>query len=118
MTHKPLDGYRVLDLTHVLAGPYCTYQLGLLGAEVIKVEAPRGDMVRGWGGSAEQVSLGLGTGFTAQNAGKRSICVDITQPDGAQLVAQLAQGVDIFVENYRPPHTASATTRSAPRTRP
>ncbi len=102
MTARPLDGYRVLDLTHVLAGPYCTYQLGLLGADVIKVESPRGDMVRGWGGSDEQVGLGLGTGFTAQNAGKRSLCVDITQPDGAELVAQLAEGVDIFVENYRP----------------
>ena len=102
MTIKPLDGYRVLDLTHVLAGPYCTYQLGLLGAEVIKVESPRGDMVRGWGGTNEQIDLGLGTGFTAQNAGKRSICVDISQSEGAALVVQLAEGVDIFVENYRP----------------
>ena len=102
MTARPLDGYRVLDLTHVLAGPYCTYQLGLLGAEVIKVESPRGDMVRGWGGTEEQVGLGLGTGFTAQNAGKRSLCVDITQEDGAALVAKLAEDVDIFVENYRP----------------
>ena len=102
MTARPLDGYRVLDLTHVLAGPYCTYQLGLLGAEVIKVESPKGDMVRGWGGTDEQVRLGLGTGFTAQNAGKRSLCVDITREEGAALVAQLAEDVDIFVENYRP----------------
>ncbi len=100
--NRPLTGYRVLDLTHVLAGPYCTYQLSLLGAEVIKVEPPRGDMVRGWGGSDEQLALGLGLGFTAQNAGKRSLCVDITRQEGAELIAELAGSVDIFVENYRP----------------
>ena len=102
MTGKPLSGYRVLDMTHVLAGPYCTYQLGLLGADVIKLESPKGDMVRGWGGSDEQLALGLGYGFTAQNAGKRSLCVDIAQEAGAALAAELAQGVDILVENYRP----------------
>ena len=67
----------MVDLTHVLAGPYCTYQLSLLGAEVIKVESPRGDMVRYWGGEPEQVQMGLGTGFVAQNAGKRSVVIDI-----------------------------------------
>jgi crotonobetainyl-CoA:carnitine CoA-transferase CaiB-like acyl-CoA transferase len=102
MTEKPLDAIRVVDLTHVLAGPYCTYQLGLLGAEVIKVESLRGDMVRAWGGSDEQLAQGLGTGFVAQNAGKRSISVDITRPQGAEIVLALAERADIFVENYRP----------------
>lgn len=99
---RPLDGYKVLDLTHVLAGPYCTYQLGMLGASVIKVESPRGDMVRGWGGTDEQLAMKIGTGFAAQNAGKKSISVDIRKSEGAEIVARLAQDADILVENYRP----------------
>ncbi len=99
---RPLDGYKVLDLTHVLAGPYCTYQLGLLGASVTKVESPKGDMVRGWGGTEEQLAMKIGTGFAAQNAGKKSISVDITKPDGAEIVSRLAENADIMVENYRP----------------
>ena len=99
---KPLDGLKVVDLTHVLAGPYCTYQLGLLGAQVTKIESPRGDMVRSWGGTAEQLEQGLGTGFLPQNAGKRSAMIDIRQPAGADVVRLLAAQADIFVENYRP----------------
>ena len=102
LTIKPLSGLRVIDLTHVLAGPYCTYQLGLLGAEVIKVESPRGDMTRPWGGEEEQINLGLGTGFVAQNAGKRSIVIDIKDPRGSAIVQDLVKTADIFVENYRP----------------
>jgi len=74
---KPLDGLRVVDLTHVLAGPYCTYQLGLLGADVVKVESLKGDMVRGWGGTEEQLDKKLGSGFVPQNAGKKSVSIDI-----------------------------------------
>ncbi len=102
MTARPLDGVRVVDLTHVLAGPYCAYQLALLGAEVIKVESLRGDMVRIWGGTREQVLAGLGAGFVSQNAGKRSICVDITRPEGRDIVLTLAERADVFMENYRP----------------
>ena len=99
---KPLEGYRVVDMTHVLAGPYCTYQLGLLGARVTKVETLRGDMVRGWGGSEEELALGLGTGFTPQNAGKRSIAVDVASDAGREIVCSLIDRADIFVENFRP----------------
>ncbi len=98
----PLDGLAVLDLTHVLAGPYCTYQLALLGAEVVKVESPRGDMVRHWGGSDEQLAVGLGSGFVAQNSAKRSLAVDLSTQAGAAIVSQLAADADIVVENYRP----------------
>ena len=101
-TIKPFDELRVIDLTHVLAGPYCTYQLSLLGADVIKVESPKGDMVRAWGGEQEQIKLGLGTGFVAQNAGKRSVVFDITTKRGSSLVRELVKQADVFVENYRP----------------
>lgn len=102
MEIRPLDGMSVLDLTHVLAGPYCSYQLGLLGADVIKVEPHTGDLVRPWMGTQEQVMAGMGTGFMAQNAGKRSLCVDITKPAGRDLILELAESADIFLENYRP----------------
>ena len=102
MLNKPLSGLKVLDLTHVLAGPYCTYQLSLLGAQVIKVESPRGDMTRPWGGDEAQIAMGLGTGFVSQNAGKRSVVIDITTERGSGLVRELAKDADIFVENYRP----------------
>jgi len=99
---KPLSGMKVLDMTHVLAGPYCTYQLGMLGAEIVKVETPRGDMVRGWGGSEAQLDEGLGSGFVAQNAGKKSIVVDMKVEEGAALLRRLAVEFDIIVQNYRP----------------
>ena len=102
LTIKPLSDLKVIDLTHVLSGPYCTYQLGLLGAEVIKVESSRGDMTRPWGGGEEQIKLGLGTGFVAQNAGKRSIAIDIKDLRGSAIVQDLVKSADIFVENYRP----------------
>ena len=102
MTNKPLSGLKVIDLTHVLAGPYCTYQLSLLGAEVIKIESPRGDMTRPWGGEEEQIAMGLGTGFVAQNAGKQSVVIDITTEQGSSITRELARSADIFVENYRP----------------
>lgn len=102
MAPKPLDGMKIVDMTHVLAGPYCTYQLGLLGADVIKVESLRGDMVRAWGGSQEQLDLQLGSGFAAQNAGKRSLAIDIKTNEGAQIVLALIDQADIVIENFEP----------------
>jgi len=89
---QPLDGVRVLDLTHALAGPFCTQQLQLLGAEVIKVEPPGGgDDFR------ERHSV-----FIALNAGKRSMVLDLKSPDGRATLHRLVAGVDVLVENYRP----------------
>lgn len=99
---KPLEGLKVLDMTHVLAGPYCTYQLGLLGAEVIKIESPVGDMTRIWGGTPEQIDSKMGTGFIPQNAGKKSVVIDMNREEGSDLIRKLATEVDILVENYRP----------------
>jgi len=92
----------VLDLTHVLAGPYCTYQLALLGADVVKVEPIGGEMIRAWGGTPAQIDGGLGSGFVPQNAAKRAIAVDLTTDTGRDIVAALAATADIVVENYRP----------------
>jgi crotonobetainyl-CoA:carnitine CoA-transferase CaiB-like acyl-CoA transferase len=102
MTARPLEGIRVVDLTHVLAGPYCTYQLGLLGAEIIKVEVPGGEWLRHQGPPGAGRDAGLGAGFLAQSAGKRMIAVDIRAPEGVEIVRALARDCDVFVENLTP----------------
>jgi crotonobetainyl-CoA:carnitine CoA-transferase CaiB-like acyl-CoA transferase len=99
----PLDGLRVLDLSRVLAGPWCTQLLGDLGADVIKIERPKvGDDTRHWGppwhgeGAARVAAY-----FLSANRGKRSAAIDFAMPEGAALVRQLAQQCDVMVENYR-----------------
>ena len=93
----PLDGVRVLDFTRVLAGPHCTRMLADLGADVIKVEPPAGDLTRF---SSPRVN-GLATYFVQQNAGKRNVSIDLSTPRGAGLAADLAGRCDVLVENYR-----------------
>ena len=90
---KPLSGVRVVDLTHVLAGPYCTYQLGLMGAEVIKIEPP--------GGEGERGDTVAG-GYATQGGAKRHGTADLKQQGGLELVKKLVATADIFVENFRP----------------
>ncbi|HEX6338798.1 MAG TPA: CoA transferase [Jiangellaceae bacterium] len=103
MRNGPLTGTRVLDLTNVLAGPYCSYQLALLGAEVIKVEAPGvGDLARQLGADSELNAIGLGTSFLAQNAGKKSVVIDLKSDDGKAAFRRLVEGADVLVENFRP----------------
>ncbi|TIS95491.1 CoA transferase [Mesorhizobium sp.] len=98
-----LSGIRILDLTNVLAGPYCAYQLALLGADVIKVEAPQGgDLARQLGGSPELNSTGMGASFLAQNAGKRSVVLDLKKEADRERFLDLVASADALVENFRP----------------
>ncbi len=99
---QPLKNIRVLDLTQVFAGPYCTYQLALLGAQVIKVEPPGGEMTRFGGALPELAKQGLGLSFCTQNAQKNCIEMDLKNPDHVTKVLDLAAEADIFVQNFRP----------------
>lgn len=102
-TELPLSGIRVLDMTAVLAGPFTGYQLALLGADVVKVEVPgSGDLARRLGADAEANRRGHGASFVAQNAGKRSITVDLKTEAGREAFTALVAGSDALVENYRP----------------
>jgi crotonobetainyl-CoA:carnitine CoA-transferase CaiB-like acyl-CoA transferase len=103
MPEGPLSGVRLLDLTNVLAGPYCTYQLMLLGAEVVKIELPgHGDLARHLGADPVLNGRGLGASFLAQNAGKKSIEMDLKDPAGRAAFADLIAAADVLVENFRP----------------
>jgi len=93
-----LEGLRVVDLSQVMAGPYCTMLLGDLGADVIKVEPPTGDSTRQMAGAAD----GESPSFWAVNRNKRGIVVNLKEHDGVGIVRRLAAGADVFVENFRP----------------
>ncbi|MFG3131402.1 CaiB/BaiF CoA transferase family protein [Streptomyces tendae] len=99
---RPLDGIRVLDLTNVLAGPYCSYQLMLMGAEVVKVERPgQGDLARGLGPDPTLNREGVGASFLAQNAGKMSLELDLKDTADRALFEDLLSGSDVLLENFR-----------------
>lgn len=99
---KPFEGIRVIDMTHVFAGPFCTYQLAVLGADVIKVEPPGDpDMTREEGVVPELNARGMGTAYMAQNGGKRAIAVDIKTAEGIEILKKLAATADVLVENYK-----------------
>lgn len=98
---RPLQGIRIIDLTHVLAGPFATHQLCMMGADVIKIEKPgQGDQTRGLALRPEL--NGLAPGFVAINSGKRSVIVDLKTDDGRKAVEELAATADVFVENFQP----------------
>ncbi len=101
---SPLSGLRVIDFTHVLAGPACAYYLGLLGAEVVKVERPgRGDAMRHRGGTDKaRAADGMSTAYLTQAAGKSSVTLDLDCADGRAAMQALLASADIFVENHRP----------------
>jgi len=98
MADFPLAGLKVLDFTRVVAGPYATRMLSDLGAEVLKVEPPEGDVTRKLGNPGEGVS-GY---YLQQNIGKRNICVDLKAPGARELILKLAAEADIVTENFRP----------------
>jgi crotonobetainyl-CoA:carnitine CoA-transferase CaiB-like acyl-CoA transferase len=99
----PLEGVRVVDFTRVLAGPHCTKHLLDLGAEVIKIEPPQGDMTRLAFPRQDEIS-----GYYAQqNAGKRNLSIDLNVPEAREAVLQLCDTADIIVENFRPGALAS-----------
>jgi formyl-CoA transferase len=95
----PLDGLRVIDLTRVVAGPFCTMMLGDMGAEVIKVEEPRhGDDSRGWGPFID----GWSSFFLALNRSKKSVALDLKTPEGADVLRRVISTADVLIENFRP----------------
>src|SRR3954469_3658129 len=95
----PLDGLRVIDLTRVVAGPYCTMMLGDMGAEVLKIEEPtHGDDARAW---APFIG-GSGSFFLALNRSKKSVALDLKSPEGADVLRRLIETADVLIENFRP----------------
>ena len=94
----PLEGLRVIDLTRVLSGPFCTMILGDLGADVIKIEPPKGDPVRAQGTMTDGHS-GYFAGF---NRNKRSVVLDLYGEEGKMVLRRLLAGADVLVENFRP----------------
>jgi crotonobetainyl-CoA:carnitine CoA-transferase CaiB-like acyl-CoA transferase len=100
---QPFEGIRVIDVTHVLAGPFATYQLALLGADVIKVEHPDDpDQSRLSGTDKELNRRNMGTAYLTQASNKRSITLDLKQASDRDILKKLVLTADVFVENYRP----------------
>src|SRR6266851_5555997 len=100
---RPFEGIRVIDVTHVLAGPFATYQLAVLGADVIKVEHPdEPDQSRGSGTDKALNRRNMGTSFLTQASNKRSITLDLKDAADCDILKKLVATMDVFVENYRP----------------
>lgn len=95
---RPLEGVRVLDVSQIIAGPACGRVLADLGADVVKVESPAGDLCR----TVPPIVEGIGALYAQMNAGKRHLCVDIRSPEGAEILARLAEQSDVLIENFRP----------------
>lgn len=100
MSFEPLKGIRVLDLTSVVVGPACTWRLGQYGAEIIKVENPEGDLMRGLGGPSP-TGQHSGT-YLHLNRGKRNICLDLKKPGAREVIARLVASANVVVANMRP----------------
>jgi crotonobetainyl-CoA:carnitine CoA-transferase CaiB-like acyl-CoA transferase len=100
---RPFEGIRIIDITHVLAGPFAAYQLAVLGADVIKVEHPdEPDQSREGGTDRTLNRRNMGTSFLTQGSNKRSITLDLKTPEGREILKKLVSGADVLVQNYRP----------------
>lgn len=100
---QPLAGIRVLDLSNVLAGPFCAYQLAVMGAEVIKIETPGvGDLARKLGADPEAAARSMGISFLAVNAGKQSVTLNLKHPEAKRIFTRMVADADVVVENFRP----------------
>ena len=100
---QPLASVRVIDLTQVLAGPYAAYQLGLMGAEVLKIEAPGvGDWSRDKGLLPELNARAMGLAYLTQNANKKSVALNLKSIEGVEILKRLIADADVFIENFRP----------------
>jgi CoA:oxalate CoA-transferase len=97
---KPLEGYRVADFSHVMAGPYATHLMCLLGAEVIKIEPPAGDAFRSYRG--DRRFEGMSPAFVSANAGKKSIALNLKDPDERRIARAIIERSDVLIENFRP----------------
>ncbi len=96
-----LGNIKVIDVTHVLAGPFCTYQLALLGADVLKIESPaEPDCARGRGPDDAANAAGLGLNYQVQGGNKRALALDLAAPEGRDLFLTLVRDADVLVENY------------------
>ncbi|MCD1619331.1 CoA transferase [Salipiger manganoxidans] len=100
---RPFEGLRVIDATHVLAGPFAAYQLAVLGADVIRIDHPGDpDQSRSQGADRALNAAQMGSAYLAQGGGKRSLALDLKQPEGQAALLRLLCGADVFVQNFRP----------------
>src|SRR5580692_7091039 len=99
---RPFEGVKILDFTRVLAGPYASYQLALLGADVIKVESLEGDDMRYGNRANDWEKRGMAAPWVSVNAGKRSITMDLKQPKAIEAIKRLVAKADVVMENFRP----------------
>ena len=97
--NQPLSGIRVADFSHVMAGPFASHLLRLMGAEVIKIEPKGGDQFRDY--SPDERFAGMSPPFIAANVGKKSIALDLKAPADRAVVEQLMARADVLVENFR-----------------
>ena len=99
---RPFEGVKILDFTQVLAGPYASFQLALMGADVIKVERREGEDARRTPLSREWAERGMASGWMAINGGKRSLTLDLQKPEAREIIRRLAAEADVVMENFRP----------------